>query len=117
MKFTESAICQGRKKCPLCRSDNRIGEQFRAEMGKMFEMPGEGLFACPFGVRVKLRVSAPVSLAVMERDEGRAQICEACDECQGVTRWAGRHRLYQVSCRVCGCGGRKVSEGCPQGKF
>jgi hypothetical protein len=59
MKFTESAICQGRKKCHLCRADNRIGEGFRVEMGKMFEMPGAGMFACPFDVEaVPLTVSA-----------------------------------------------------------
>jgi hypothetical protein len=114
--FTETPHCTSRKKCHLCRGDNRQGEQFRRGMATNYEMPGEGLFACPFGVMVTLRVSAPVPLSVLERDEGRAQICEQCDECQGVTRWAGRFRLYQVKCRACGCGARKLADGCPAGR-
>jgi hypothetical protein len=115
--FTETPHCTSRKKCQLCRADGPHGENFRRVMAANYEMPGEGFFDCPFGVLVAMRVSAPVPVAVLERDEGRAQICEACAECQGVTRWAGRFRLYQVKCHACGCGGRKVSEGCPRGRF
>jgi hypothetical protein len=115
--FVETEHCTSRTKCHLCRADSRHGEQFRRVMAQGHAMPGEGLFVCPFGVVTPVRVSASIPLAVLERDEGRAMICEECEECRGVTRWVGRFRAYQVKCHACGCGGRKVSDGCPRGRF
>lgn len=57
--FIESEVCRGRLKCHLCRADNRLGDQFRRTFAKHFEMPGEGLFDCPFEVE-----ASPVVLTV-----------------------------------------------------
>ena len=59
----------------------------------------------------------PPTAADEAEQERRMGICEGCDQYQGGTRWAGRFRVYRVKCRECGCGGRKVADGCPMGKF
>lgn len=59
-RFIDSIVCRGRKKCHLCRADNRIGERFRTEAAKMFEMPREGFFPCPFEV-----VVVPVTISAL----------------------------------------------------
>jgi hypothetical protein len=56
-------------------------------------------------------------IEILERDEGRALICEACDENKGVTRWAGQFRLYIVKCNQCGCSGKSLRDSCPLKKW
>jgi hypothetical protein len=47
--FVHSAACMSKQKCHLCR-DPRDASNFRATFATLFEMPGPGFFACPFGV-------------------------------------------------------------------
>jgi hypothetical protein len=55
--------------------------------------------------------------AELERDEGRLLVCESCAHAATVTRWQGRYRIYGVKCDACGCGLRRVTDGCPLGRF
>lgn len=59
--FTDSFVCQSRKKCHHCRSAASWGIQFRTVFAQNHEMPGPGLFVCPFGVTAE-SLPAPVEV-------------------------------------------------------
>lgn len=52
--------CQSRTKCHICRSPESHGVQFRSILSTVHEMPGPGLFACPFGVTAETAVRPPL---------------------------------------------------------
>lgn len=58
--FVLSQTCQSRIKCHLCRDGGDVGKQFREAHAQTHEMPGDGLFPCPFGVTAETASKPPL---------------------------------------------------------
>lgn len=58
--FTESAACTSGLHCATCRDTGKAGTQFRAAMGRSFQLPPDAPdFACPQGKPFTKREPAP----------------------------------------------------------
>jgi hypothetical protein len=57
---------------------------------------------------------ARVTLPILD---ARAAVCGACDENEGVSREVKGFRVDTVKCRACGCGGLRLADECPAGKW
>lgn len=128
--FIESEVCRSRLKCHLCRADNRLGDQFRRTFAKHFEMPGEGLFDCPFEVEVSpvvLTVSAGVprerwprrvrllARFAKPRERGVGDTLARLLGKVGGEVWKGWYQ--RLTGKDCGCGDRqgRLNERYPYG--
>jgi hypothetical protein len=84
--FTETTHCASRIHCRTCREDSARGEQFRETLRLHHQMPGAGLFPCPFGVTLD---TLPARVKVVHRQQFVARTDRWKE--QGPKLWAELH--------------------------